>query len=52
MKTIVVSWTDTNNGNHAFGMRIPKGESKLNIDRLVMDEIFDHIVDHYNWEDK
>lgn len=51
MKRITVVWTDTNFQKHTFTMSVPKNEKKLAVDHLVMDEIFDHVVDDYSWEE-
>lgn len=44
-----VFWQDAEFVEHSFEMEVSKNESKLNIDHLVMDEIFDRAVDCYSW---
>lgn len=51
MKKIRVSWIDAKFRDHFFEMEVPEKQSNLNIDHLVMDEIFDQAIDHYDWEE-
>lgn len=52
MKTIEVKWIDAELRTHYFQMEVPENESKLNIDHLVMDQIFDEAIDHYSWSNE
>ena len=51
MKIIKVKYTDANLNDYEFKMMVPKNETKLNIDHIVMNEIFDHVVADYSWNE-